>query len=179
VGNQFSNSYLLVNYWTGKTNALEYELYAVVAEVNGQTLPFAFVFTTSTDGTAAEGAKDRMLQHVLGHIDEKCPNSSFVRSGKDSTEINAARAKLPHAKHQLCTWHGVRYIQERLTEKKPLAKYDPRNAHRAFDFIDPTWAPGVTAGLLDDGVVEADALIDKPEDEPEEDGPAPVPEDAL
>ncbi|KAJ7821905.1 hypothetical protein B0H13DRAFT_1660027, partial [Mycena leptocephala] len=45
---------------TGKTNALGYELYAVVAEANGQTLPFAFAFTTSTDGTAAEGAKDRM-----------------------------------------------------------------------------------------------------------------------
>ncbi|KAJ7855672.1 hypothetical protein B0H13DRAFT_1903005 [Mycena leptocephala] len=70
-----------------------------VAEANGQTIPLAFAFTTSTDGTAAEGAKDHMLQHVLGHIDEKCPNISF---------------------------------------KKPPAKHDPR---RAFDFIDPTWAP--------------------------------------
>ncbi|KAJ7868134.1 hypothetical protein B0H13DRAFT_1897286 [Mycena leptocephala] len=80
---------------------------------------------------------------------------------------------------QMRSWHGVRYVQERLTEKRPPAKYDPRNAHRAFDFIDPTWAPGVTAGLLDNGVVEADALIVEPGDEPEEDGPAPVPEGAL
>jgi hypothetical protein len=121
-----------------------------------------------------------MLQHVLGHIDEKCPNISFVGSDKDSTEINASRAKIPHAKHQLCTWHGVRYVQERLAENKPPAKYDPRNAHKVFAFIDPTWAPGVTAGWLEDGVVAADALIDKPEDEPEEeDGPAPVREGEI
>ncbi|KAJ7862431.1 hypothetical protein B0H13DRAFT_1900080 [Mycena leptocephala] len=107
VGNQFGNSYLVANYWTGKTNALGYELYDVVAEANSQTILLAFAFTTSTDGTAAEGAKDHMLQHVLGHIDEKYPNISFVRAGKDSTGINAARTKLPRAKHQLCTWHGV------------------------------------------------------------------------
>ncbi|KAJ7694762.1 hypothetical protein B0H17DRAFT_873912, partial [Mycena rosella] len=74
---------------TWRTNALGYELYAVVAEANGQALPLAFAFTTSTDGTAAEGAKDRMLQHVLGHIAGKCPNISFVGTDKDSTEINA------------------------------------------------------------------------------------------
>ncbi|KAJ7927677.1 hypothetical protein B0H13DRAFT_1537929, partial [Mycena leptocephala] len=74
---------------TWKTNALGYELYAVVAEANGQALPLAFAFTTSTDGTAVEGAKERMLQHVLGHVSEKCPKITFVGSDKDSTEINA------------------------------------------------------------------------------------------
>lgn len=139
-----------------------YELYAIVAEANGQALPLAFAFTTSTDGSAAEGAKDRMLQHVLGHVSEKCPKIEFVGSDKDSTEINSARAKIPQAKHQLCTWHGVRYVQERLAENKLPAKYDPRNAHKVFDFIDPTWAPGVTAGWLEDGVMESDALTAEP-----------------
>ncbi|KAJ7104672.1 hypothetical protein C8R44DRAFT_640136, partial [Mycena epipterygia] len=74
---------------TWKTNALGYELYAIVAEANGQALPLAFAFTTSTDGTAAEGAKDRMLQHVLGHISQHCPKIKFVGSDKDTTEINA------------------------------------------------------------------------------------------
>jgi len=62
-----------------------------------------------------------------------------------------------------------------LAENKLPAKYDPRNAHRVFDFIDPTWAPGVTAGWLEDGVVESDALTGRPEDEPvDEEDTAPV-----
>lgn len=47
--------------WTGKTNALSYELYGVIGEANGQALPLAFAFTCSTDGTAAPGAKDHMI----------------------------------------------------------------------------------------------------------------------
>ncbi|KAJ6506451.1 hypothetical protein DFH09DRAFT_1200157 [Mycena vulgaris] len=60
---------------TWKTNALGYELYGIVGEANGQALPLAFAFASSTDGTAAEGAKDRMLQHVPGHISMRCPLS--------------------------------------------------------------------------------------------------------
>ena len=60
----------------------------------------------------------------------------------------------------------VKYLQERLAEDKLPAKYDPRIAHKVFDFIDPTWAPGVTAGWLEDRVHESDALAEKPDDEP-------------
>jgi hypothetical protein len=51
----------------------------------------------------------------------------------------------------------MRYLDERLAENKPPAKYDPRTAHLTFDFIDPTWAPGVSSGLLENGVHEGDA----------------------
>ena len=143
----------------GETNALGYELYSAVAEINGQGIPVAFIFTTS-DGTADEGAKERMLQDLLKYVKTHCPNITFTLSDKDLSEINAFRAQLPHAKHQLCYWHAIRYIEERLRENRPLAAYDPRKAHEAFDFIDPTWAPGITSGLLEDGM--------HPDDAPEE-----------
>lgn len=149
---------------TGKTNAVGYELYAIVGEANGQALPLAFAFTASTSGHAAEGAKDRMLQDVLDYVTKRCPGIMFALSDKDMSEINAVRAKIPNAKHQLCYWHGIKYLEERLAEDKPPAKYDPRKAHLIFDFIDPTWAPGVTSGWLEEGVHADDVEEDEPRD---------------
>ena len=72
----------------GKTNALGYELYSAVAEVNGQGIPIAFIFTTS-DGTTEEGVKERMLRDLLKYLKIHCPNIMFMLSDKDLSEINA------------------------------------------------------------------------------------------
>lgn len=140
------SNWLLTNINTnmpiGKTNALGYELYSVVAEMNGQGIPVAFAFVT-TDGTAKEHAKTRLIEDVLDYIITKCPNIKFSLSDKDPSEIRACVKKLIEAKHQLCLWHGVRYVERRLKEKRATRPYDPRIAHKAFDFIDPTWAPGI------------------------------------
>ncbi|KAJ7240933.1 hypothetical protein C8J57DRAFT_1561968, partial [Mycena rebaudengoi] len=128
---------------TWKTNQAGYELYGFVGEAIGQAMPFAFMFTTSTSD-AAEGAKTRMLRDILKYMAQRCPNIMFTLSDKEVAEINACRAEIPRTKHQLCYWHGIRYIEERLAENKPPAHYDPRKAHKVFDFIDPTWAPGVS-----------------------------------
>lgn len=133
----------------GRTNAAQYELYGFVGEANGQAMPLAFLFTIST-GDAAEGAKTRMLGDVLKYMNQRCPDIMFTLSDKEPAEINACRAEIPQAKHQLCYWHAITYIEERLAENKPPAAYDPRKAHQIFDFIDPTWAPGVTAVYADD-----------------------------
>jgi hypothetical protein len=119
-------------------------LYGFFGEANGQSLPLGFIFTTMTDGSASAGAKQRMLVEALAWLSVRCPNIMFTLSDKDPSEIKACRISLPKAKHQLCYWHGIKYIEERLAEDKPPASYDPRNAHGVFDFIDPTWAPGVT-----------------------------------
>lgn len=103
-----------------------------------------------TDGSAKPGAKQRILTEILAELSKRCPNIKFTLSDKDPLEINACRTSLYKAKHQLCYWHGVRYIDERLAEDKPPAAYDPRTAHTVFEFIDPTWAPGVTRGDVDE-----------------------------
>ena len=154
--------------YTGKTNALGYELYGIVGEANGQALPLAFAFTCSTDGTAAPGAKDRMLQNVLQHINDYCPNIKNVHLDKDPTELSAVHTVFCNAKAQLCYWHAIRYLEQRLAEDKLPAKYDPRIAHKLFTFVDPTWAPGVTSGWLEDGVHEDDAECEIPLEEADE-----------
>ncbi|KIJ52266.1 hypothetical protein M422DRAFT_156470 [Sphaerobolus stellatus SS14] len=128
---------------TWKTNAAAFELYAVVAEANGRSLPLAFAFI-STGSSATTGAKDRALQDVLGWLKVKCPKIKFTLSDKDASEINACSAVFPDAKHQLCYWHAIRYLKGRLAEDKPPAAYDGRHAHKIHSFIDPTWVPGVT-----------------------------------
>jgi hypothetical protein len=67
-----------------------------------------------------------------------------------------------HAKHQLCCWHAIEYVKGRLAENIPPAMYDPRKAHVIFSFIDPTWAPGVTEGWLEEGVHLDDTEIERP-----------------
>ncbi len=108
----------------GKTNAAGYELYSLVAELNGCAIPLAFLFTTS-DGTAAKGTKDLMLQDFLDFIVKHCPSICFTDSDKETSEINAFEVKIPHAKHQLCYWHAIRYIEKCLGEDKPPVFYDP------------------------------------------------------
>jgi hypothetical protein len=77
-------------------------------------------------------------------------------------------------KHQLCYWHAITYVKEWLAEDKPLAKYDPWKAHTIFCFINPTWAPGVMSGWLEDGVHEDDTDIEESEHEIENSEPVSI-----
>ena len=135
----------------GKTNALGYELYGIIAEANGQALPLAFAFTCSMDGTATAHAKDHMLQDILHYIGNYCPNIAVVHSDKDLSKINATHTVFPDVQNQLCYWHAIRYLEKWLAEDKLPTKYDLWIAHKQFTFIDPTWAPGVTSRWLERG----------------------------
>ena len=161
----FSNMNLI---YTGKTNALGYELYGIVGEANGQVLPLAFAFTCSTDGTVAPGAKDWMLQNVLQCINDCCPNIMNVHLDKDLTDLSAVCTVFHNAQAQLCYWHAIWYLEQRLAEDKLPAKYDPHITYKLFTFIDPTWAPGVTSGWPEDGVHEDDAKCERPQEEADE-----------
>ncbi|KAJ7509255.1 hypothetical protein B0H11DRAFT_2216952 [Mycena galericulata] len=130
---------------TWKTNALGHELYGLVGEANGQSLPVSFMFIGNSDDSAETGGKERTLRHLIRHVGSHCKNIMFTGSDKETIEITG-----------------------------PPAAYDPRVAHRTFDFIDTTWAPGVSSGWLEDGVSEEDAEMERPADE-EDEGHEPPP----
>ncbi|KAG6905686.1 hypothetical protein DXG01_001260, partial [Tephrocybe rancida] len=164
---------------TWKTNNAGYELYGIVGEANGQALALAFAFTALIDGGAEAGAKDRMLQKVLEHIRRCRPGIWFAHSNKDKCKINAIHKVLPWAWSQLCSWHAIRYLRECLAEDKVPTKYDPRRAHKHFDFIVPTWVPGVDGIIctqaVEDGVHEDDLEVENddtlPATQPNENAP--------
>ncbi|TFK47321.1 hypothetical protein OE88DRAFT_1636709 [Heliocybe sulcata] len=133
---------------TFKTNAAGYELFAIIAEAHGQSLALGLLFTKGI-GESEAGSKEKILVEVLTWYKQHAPNVKFTLSDKD-TEINACRTVMPKAKHQLCYWHALKYVRERLSKNKPPAAYDPRKAHGVFGFIDPTWAPRVTRGEIEE-----------------------------
>ncbi|EJD32865.1 hypothetical protein AURDEDRAFT_43361, partial [Auricularia subglabra TFB-10046 SS5] len=73
---------------TFKTNALGYEMYAILTEVNGQLMPLATILTSLTE-EAHPGAKEHLIEDVLRWLYLHCPNSHFSLSDKDTSEINA------------------------------------------------------------------------------------------
>ncbi|KAJ7500342.1 hypothetical protein B0H11DRAFT_1714850 [Mycena galericulata] len=159
---------------TWKTNALGHELYGIVGEANGQAIPLGFMFIGHSEEETDSGAKERTLCHLIRHVKEHCANIMFTGSDKDTVEINGFHKEIPQAKHQLCYIHALSYIEKRLAEDRPSAAYDPRIAHRTFDFIDPTWAPGVSSGRVEDGVCEEDAemeMVASDENQPSDEEP--------
>ena len=127
-----------------------------MAESNGEAIPLGFIFTGSTDGKAASGAKGRALEAFLAHFVPYLPNLKFTLTDKELCEIQAFRRKFPYTKHQLCWWHAIRYIETRLSENRPPAYYNPIAAHEVFPFINRSWAPGVI-GSSEDGLLDAES----------------------
>jgi hypothetical protein len=119
---------------SGKANALGYELYAFVAEANGQALPMLFMFI-DTDENARSNAKRRMLAACIRFVKPCCPNLKFVLTDKDASEIGAIRDELPGIKHQLCHWHVLRYLADRLAENTKPLPYSGGEAFTTHAFV--------------------------------------------
>ena len=113
-----------------------------MGEANGSGLPLGYLFIHS-DGDGDAGAKERLLRQFFQHfVDTWQIKAILTLSDKDWSEINALRAVFPTAKHQLCFWHALKAIKERLqVSKRQPAKYDALHAIAEFSWIDPTFVP--------------------------------------
>lgn len=132
------NSSLLVG--SGKTNKLGYELYGFVAEANGIALPLIFLYIRTDEGSS-ENCKGRMIACCLRYIKPFRPNLKFTLSDKDPQEIGAVQDVFPEVKHQLCYWHVLRYVTERMNDNTRPRAYNARQANSVFSFIDVNWIP--------------------------------------
>ncbi|KAJ2970013.1 hypothetical protein NUW54_g12830 [Trametes sanguinea] len=135
---------------TWNTNGGNFELFAAMADINGAGLPLAFLFIRTTPAAAA-GAKQTILERFLHQLKALGVDPEFTLTDKDWSEINAMSATWPDAKHQLCFWHGLRAVKQRLCKTKETpAAYDAAAACREFSFIDPGFIPAaqrLAAGL--------------------------------
>ncbi len=74
----------------------------------------------------------------------------FTLSDKNWSEIEAMRETWPDAQHQLCFWHALRALKQRLAKKSETpGPYDPAEAQREFSFITSIFVPLAQQGLLD------------------------------
>ena len=112
-----------------------------MAGAHGSGIPLAFCYV-HVDKDAPEGTKQAALEMFLNALKKLGINPFFTLSDKDWSEINAMDATWPNAKHQLCFWHALRAIKQRLAKTKDTpAVYDGVAAHNEFDFIDPMFVP--------------------------------------
>lgn len=125
----------------GNTNGGNFELFAAVADAEGSGIPLAYLLIKTTK-EAASGAKERVLKQFLGHLKKCGVNPEFTLTDKDWSEINAMRSTWPDAKHQLCFWHALRALKQRLSKTKDTpAMYDAVAAKQEFSFIDSCFVP--------------------------------------
>ncbi|EIW59064.1 uncharacterized protein TRAVEDRAFT_19598 [Trametes versicolor FP-101664 SS1] len=126
---------------TWNTNGGNFELFSAVADANGAGIPLAFIFLRTTKDAAA-GAKQAVLARFLERLKELGIDPEFTLTDKDFSEINAMGATWKYAKHQLCFWHGLRAVKQRLCKNKHVpAPYNADAAHSEFSFIDPHFLP--------------------------------------
>lgn len=123
------------------TNGAGYELFAAVAGAEGSGIPLAFLYVQTT-AEAAPGSKQAILDSFLSELKKLGVNPEFTLSDKDWSEINAMRAVWPQAKHQLCFWHALRALKQRLAKVKETPKhYDVAYARQEFLYIKASFVP--------------------------------------
>ncbi|EIW53150.1 uncharacterized protein TRAVEDRAFT_100951, partial [Trametes versicolor FP-101664 SS1] len=126
---------------TWNTNGGNFELFSAVADANGAGIPLAFIFIRTTKDVGA-GAKQAVLTRFLERLKELGVDPEFTLTDKDFSEINAMGATWKYAKHQLCFWHGLRAVKQRLCKNKHVpAPYNASAARSEFSFIDPHFLP--------------------------------------
>lgn len=104
-------------------------------------MPLAYVMI-QTSKEAERGAKEAILKCFLGELKKLGVEPEYTLTDKDWSEINAMRAVWPNAKHQLCFWHGLRALKQRLAKNKdPPAFYDVESARQEFSYISATFMP--------------------------------------
>lgn len=95
-----------------------------------------------TSPDADRGAKELVLRRFCDQLKRRGVNPEFTLSDKDWAEINAMRAVWPNAKHQLCFWHALRAVKQRLCKASEMpGDYDWNEPHREFSFVNPLFVP--------------------------------------
>ena len=116
-------------------------MFAAIAGAEGSGVPLAYLMI-QTSKEAGKGAKEQILRSFLQKLKDAGVEPEFTLTDKDWSEINAMRAVWPNAKHQLCLWHGLHALKQRLAKNKdPPVYYDADGAHSTFPFISPDFVP--------------------------------------
>jgi len=125
------------------TNSAGYNLFAVLAEVDGTGIPIAYTFTRSTGAGVSSTSTPftQLLFLLLKRVREAGFSPSFFGCDKDKAEIGAINNVFPQAKVQLCYWHVLRAMKLKLTAYKETGgrSYDPVAAKILIPDLEVCW----------------------------------------
>jgi hypothetical protein len=111
--------------------------------VYGSGCPLGYLLLQSPK-SGDEGVKEQYIHAFLEHFKKQYMLSpSFTHSDKDPSEINAFLKAFPSAKHQLCFWHCLRAVKQRLSILRRHPRfYNVTEARNEFgDAIDKHFVP--------------------------------------
>lgn len=95
-------------------------------------------------GAGVKHGKEEYIARLLRYLKEVWDISPKITlTDKDWSEIDACSQVFPDAEHQLCYWHVLRAIKQRLAIVKRRPRYyNVKEAMAEFgDFIDPLFVP--------------------------------------
>ncbi|PPQ85537.1 hypothetical protein CVT24_009510 [Panaeolus cyanescens] len=126
---------------TWKTNGANYEVYALLGEVHGSGCPLGYLLVKSEEGES--GGKEEFLVEFLETFRTQWEAQPVATlTDKDWSEINALQRVFPDAKFQLCLWHCLRAVRQRMAISKQRPKhYSEEEATAEFSFIDSKFVP--------------------------------------
>jgi len=125
-----------------KTNALKFELYAIIGQIDGAGFAAAYLFLDNTKKD--EGVRTEILTAFLSNL--KKLGLQFIKyflTDKDWSQINAAKAVWNNCKIQLCLWHAKKSIKKKLADNSEPKHntYNSIEANSKLPFIDIQWYP--------------------------------------
>ncbi|KAG6848130.1 hypothetical protein H0H93_003112 [Arthromyces matolae] len=97
----------------------------------------------SLDSTWESGGKERFITDFLASFrDTWGIEPQFTLTDKDFSEINGFQNVYPNAKHQLCFWHCLRAVKQRLATLRRRPKhYHVLDAKAEYSWIDEKFVP--------------------------------------
>ncbi|KAF8577145.1 hypothetical protein K439DRAFT_1649156 [Ramaria rubella] len=126
---------------TWNMNRQNFELFRAVAEVQGIGIPISYLLISTTKSTP-KGSKEKIIAKWLQSLKDKGIHPEFVLTDKDQSEINAVKLVWPHAKDQLCFWHALHAVKQRLAKNKSMpVHYNSTQARESSNFIQASFVP--------------------------------------
>lgn len=122
------------------TNNEGHYLYAILAAVEGVSIPLAYCTVShGVSGQFTSGATTSVIEQFLLAIQSHGINPAIISIDKDQGEINACGRVFPQSKVQLCLWHVLRAVGMKLASKDGkygLNKYLPQEAVEVAPFLE-------------------------------------------
>jgi hypothetical protein len=141
---------------TYKTNRAGFELFGIVANVQGSGYPIAYMIMnvdSRTNRANQDTHRVAVLKLFFRAMKDRGLNPTFMFCDKDMAEINAIEATWNPSVIRLCLWHLKRAVKTKLGQPKSDPVYNPFQAQYEFPFVHTDFAPIVNAPIRETGLL--------------------------
>ena len=130
---------------TYKTNRMGYELFGVIANINGIGFPIAYMLlgmNSNVQDDRRAPSRMEVIRRFFGALRNAGFRPTYMFTDKDRGQINAMERVWGRDVVRLCLWHFKRSVKMRLSgDKVQNPNYDPQAARQRFPFVSLDFLP--------------------------------------